>query len=135
MAYGLPQPGAGLAGMRSANLTGPAPQGAASAPSVQTQARPNPSPVAQAVPPQMQELQAQLANAAQMQASTAPNIMQQIMSMIGPGAGARMGAPTLGSLMQPMGQPQMPQAAQMLGAPAVGGTPSLTPVQAAATGR
>ena len=134
MAMGLPQPGAGLAGMRSANLTGPAPQSAAAAPQVQTQARPNPSPVAQAIPPQMQDQQAQLTQMAQQRMAQAPNMLQQLMSVLGPGGPANAAAAnpmTLGALMQPNGQ--MPQAAQALGAsPAAAAGPNLTPVQQAA---
>lgn len=141
----LPQPGVGLAGLRTANLTGPAPQQAAAAPQVQTQARPNPSPVAQAVPPEMQALQAQLAQAAQANQQQAPNAMQQILSMLGPGAGAMgAGAPMgLGALMQPQQQPglgagQMPQMAQAAmtqapGSGAVAAPSPLTPVQQMAT--
>lgn len=128
MTYGMqgstmPQPGAGLAGMRSANLTAPGMQAAARAPGVATQAQPTPSAVSQAVPPQMQQMQAQLAGLAQQQTQLAPQMMQQILSMMGPQSG--MPQASLGALMQPMGQAPQPGA---MAAP----SPNLTPLQQAA---
>lgn len=91
----------GLSQMSSANLQQAPIQAAARAPGVATQQQPAKSPLDQAVPPQMQGLQAQLGQIAQQGQQAQPGMMQAIMQMLGPGAGAMM-PPALGQLMQPM---------------------------------
>lgn len=120
----------GLASMQSANMQQAPIQAAARAPGVATQMQPAKSPLDQAVPPQMQGLQAQLGQMAQAQQMMQPQMMQTILGMMGPGAGAPQ-APGLGQLMQPA-MPVAPPVAAGTASPSMAGTAPASTIATAA---